>query len=157
MATMTRIPVCWKKKRERERKEKRKNWGSKKKEKRKVKIWSILRRGLKKKKKKKNQVVDRRIYPVRGRGNGCPRLKFQENNNNNNNKCPAPMDVCDLKIRIDRYVCIKFQRRGTQFGLRLECVLFKDWRPSCLTNHESTWHRGSPYMRWRTIVGTGGA
>ena len=35
---------------------------------------------------------------------------------------PAPMNVCDLKIRIDRYVGIKFQGRGTQFGLHMECV-----------------------------------
>ena len=41
-------------------------------------------------------------------------------------ECPAPIDVCDLKICIDKCVCIEFQRRGTQFELRLECVLFKD-------------------------------
>ena len=41
-------------------------------------------------------------------------------------ECPAPMNVCDLKIRFDRYACVKFQRRGTQFGLHLECVFFKD-------------------------------
>ena len=33
------------------------------------------RASKKKKKRKKNLVVDRRIYPVRGRGNGCLRLK----------------------------------------------------------------------------------
>ena len=38
----------------------------------------------------------------------------------------CPTNICDLKIYIDRYVCIEFQRRGTQFELRLECVLFKD-------------------------------
>ena len=37
----------------------------------------------------------------------------------------APMNVCDLKIRIDRCVCIEFQRRGTQFELHLECVLIQ--------------------------------
>ena len=26
-------------------------------------------------------------------------------------ECPAPMNVCDLRIRFDRYVCIKFQGR----------------------------------------------
>ena len=36
------------------------------------------------------------------------------------------MNVCDLRIRFDRYVHIEFQRKGTQFELRLECVLFKD-------------------------------
>ena len=41
-------------------------------------------------------------------------------------ECPAPMNVCDRRIRFGRCVCIEFQRRGTQFELRLECVLFKD-------------------------------
>ena len=75
-------------------------------EKREVKIW------------KKNLVVDCRSYPVRGRGNGCPRLKsfkYQEK------KCHT--NICDLKICINRCVCIEFQRRGTQFELRLECIV----------------------------------
>ena len=41
-------------------------------------------------------------------------------------ECPAPMNVCDLRIRFDRCVRIEFQRRGTQFKLRLVCILFKD-------------------------------
>ena len=41
-------------------------------------------------------------------------------------KKDAPMNVCDRRIRFDKCVCIEFQRRGTQFELRLECVLFKD-------------------------------
>ena len=68
-----------------------------------------------------NLVVGHRIYPVWGRGNGCPRLKVLQVPEKE-----CPMNVCDLKIRFDRYACIKFQRRGTQFGLHLECVFFKD-------------------------------
>ena len=51
-------------------------------------------------------------------------------------ECPTPMNVCDLKIRIDRCECIEFQRGGTQNAR-------KDRRLSYLTNHESTWHHGS--------------
>ena len=67
MATMMRIPICKKKREERKKrrlgeKEERKEEGK----------YILQKRGLK---KKRNLVVDRRIYPVWGRGNGCPRLK----------------------------------------------------------------------------------
>ena len=39
-------------------------------------------------------------------------------------KCPH--ECCDFRIRFNRCVRIEFQRRGTQFKLRLVCVLFKD-------------------------------
>ena len=65
MATMMRIPICKKKREERKKrrlgeKEERKEEGN----------YILQKRGL-----KKNLVVDRRIYPVRGRGNGCTHLK----------------------------------------------------------------------------------
>ena len=34
------------------------------------------------------------------------------------------MNVCDLRS-VSTDVCIEFQRRGTQFELRLECVLIQ--------------------------------
>ena len=58
-----------------------------------------------------------------GSRDGCPRLKVLQVPKK---KKVAPMNVCDLRIHFDRCVCVEFQRRGTQFGLRLECVLFKD-------------------------------
>ena len=42
-------------------------------------------------------------------------------------ECPAPMDVCDLKIRIDRYVCIKFQKEGNLVWVAFGVCIF--WRP----------------------------
>ena len=57
-----------------------------------------------------------------GSRDGCPRLKVLQVPGKKN----APMNVCDLRIRFDRCVRIEFQRKGTQFELRLECVLFKD-------------------------------
>ena len=59
-----------------------------------------------------------------GSRDGCPRLKVLQVPEGK--KKIAPMNVCDLRIRFDRCVCVEFQRRGTQFELRLECVLFKD-------------------------------
>ena len=53
-----------------------------------------------------------------GSRDGCPRLKVLQVPGKKN----PPMNVCDLKISIDRCVCIEFQRRGTQFELRLECI-----------------------------------
>ena len=58
-----------------------------------------------------------------GSRDGCPRLKVLQVPKK---KKDAPMNVCDLRIRFDRCVRIEFQRKGTQFELRLECVLFKD-------------------------------
>ena len=112
MATMTRIPICKKKREERKKrrlgeKEERKEEGK----------YILQKRGLKKS------------------GGGPPDLSgvgsrewvsSLKGPSSTRKECPAPMDVCDLKICIDRCVCIKFQRRGTQFELRLECVLFKD-------------------------------
>ena len=72
-------------------------------------------------------------------------------------KKDAPMSVCDLKNRFDRCVCVESQGRWTRLELHWECVLYEDWRSSHLTSHEARWHHGSPYVKWRTTVGTGGA
>ena len=47
--------------------------------------------------KKKFLVVDRRIHPVRGRGNGCPRLKVLQLPGKKNqcpHECLRPKDLC---------------------------------------------------------------
>ena len=59
-----------------------------------------------------------------GSRDGCPRLKVLQVPGKK--RKDAPMSVCDQRIRFDRCVRIEFQRKGTQFELRLECVLFKD-------------------------------
>ena len=75
-----------------------------------------MKKGLKKEKKKKS-------------GGGPPDLSDAGSRewvssfkgpSSTRKECPAPMDVCDLKVCIDRYVYIEFQRRETQFGLRLD-------------------------------------
>ena len=44
---------------------------------------------------------------------------------NTRKECPAPMDVCDLKIRIDRYVCIKFQKEGNLVWVAFGVCIFR--------------------------------
>ena len=63
-----RTPICKKKKKKEKGKEEDKNTIQ-------TKERGAEKRGKEEQKKKKNLVVDRRINPVRGRGNGCPRLK----------------------------------------------------------------------------------
>ena len=105
-----RTPICKKKKK-------------RKRGKRKIKIrYKQRKEGRKKKrerknKKKKNLVVDRRINPVRGRGNGCPRLKVLQVPEGKKN---APTNVYDLRIRFDRCVCIEGNSVWVAFGV---CVI----------------------------------
>ena len=80
------------------------------------------KRGAVKKKKKKKTGGGPPDLSGAGSRDGCPRLKVLQVPGKKN----APMNVCDLRIRFDRCVRIEFQRKGTQFELRLECVLFKD-------------------------------
>ena len=74
------------------------------------------------------------------------------------NACSTPTNVCRMKIHINGYVRIMFQRGELSLDCILECVFFKDRsyqvkkerrdrRPSCLMNHELVWHHGSPYVR----------
>ena len=66
-----------------------------------------------------------------GSRDGCPRLKVLQVPRK---KKDAPMNVCDLRIRFDRCVCIEFQRRGNSvwvaFGV---CVV---QRPKALVFNE---------------------
>ena len=57
-----------------------------------------------------------------GSRDGCPRLKVLEVPK----KKDAPMNVCDLRIRFDRCVCIESQGRWTRLELHWECVLYED-------------------------------
>ena len=62
-----RTPICKKKKKEKGKEEDKNTIQTKER--------GAEKKGKGRTKKKKNLVVDRRINPVRGRGNGCPRLK----------------------------------------------------------------------------------
>ena len=88
---------------------------------------------------------------------GCPRLKVLQVPSKKN-ACSTPTNVCRMKIHINGYVRIMFQRGELSLDCILECVFFKDRsyqvkkerrdrRPSCLMNHELVWHHGSPYVR----------
>ena len=78
------------------------------------------KRGCKKKKKKSGGGPP--DLSGAGSRDGCPRLKVLQVPGKKN----ALMNICDLRICFDRCVRIEFQRKGTQFELRLEYVLFKD-------------------------------
>ena len=56
---------------------------------------------------KKILVVGRRIYLVRGRGNGCPRLKVLQVPGKKTKQKKCPVNVCDLKICINRCMYVE--------------------------------------------------